>query len=708
MKKNNFKYAFTLVELMVFFIFISLLLAASTPIITKRVKNLPIKHHHGKFVCYGNSYEYYNSSRLVSSGSGCKFTPPKRASLFKIELVGGGAGGCEYSDWGEDMETRSGGYNIPGGHYGDGYTDLQDGVLHDMLYQAPFIYAVEGTDGKPGESTDARTYTGVGSPKVTLNGACAGTCWSPTAYDCEKTGTRKKKDANGNYVKDEEGNYVYEEYTYTGTCYTTQKEDNMEDYPTCSACRSYLNTLYSIQSDVMSQKNCGTNDWCYNIATTEFADPYRTKAKLVGNRDNSWGLIDNFGTESEATGYGARGGYGQDFYIEGTIDFCDYSKGGTCPNQDSNEYKRVMGGVLQFSYGQKMDDGRYCMNTTCTQKVSGTGVKPYLESLFGTYLVKGTTSAPGSCAGWGTIKYKEHPNTKVGSSKSTYMHGQDGDDVLHYDALKTWGENCTTNAKPAGGGEGGWYWDKGSFIYGTNGTNLGIDGTLNKPVDASDYGIIDKSKPWAAKVGLKRDRIPSLATSTTLNERWHEVGAGGGAASYKIAYVSNIDKDCVFNVASGGPAIIKGMSEAQVESIHDGLTTSLTCNEGTLRLTAEGGQYDTSTSITTYSGFDYMTSAGVFTNPSTFTTSTSGGASPFSPKDVYTKYIIGKYGFGAGGRGTEITDSCTKPYGEWSVDRVYYDGIDKSDHQTWPQEPCNGVSTSSAESGSPGVIIISW
>lgn len=88
----------------------------------------------------------------------------------------------------------------------------------------------------------------------------------------KKPGTRKKKDANGNYVKDEEGNYVYEEYTYTGTCYTTQKEDNMEDYPTCSACRSYLNTLYSIQSDVMSQKNCGTNDWCYNIATTEFAD----------------------------------------------------------------------------------------------------------------------------------------------------------------------------------------------------------------------------------------------------------------------------------------------------------------------------------------------------------------------------------------------------------------------------------------------------
>ena len=603
------------------------------------------------------------------------------------------------------MVTRSGGYNIPGGHYGDGYTDLQDGVLHDMLYQAPFIYAVEGTDGKPGESTDARTYTGVGSPKVTLNGACAGTCWSPTAYDCEKTGTRKKKDANGNYVKDEEGNYVYEEYTYTGTCYTTQKEDNMLDYPTCSDCSSYRSQLYSIQREVMNQKNCDTDDWCYNIATTDFADPYRTKAKAVGN-PGSWGLIDNFGTESEATGYGARGGYGKDFYIEGTIDFCDYSKGGTCPDKNSNEYKRVMGGVLEFKNGQIMDNGKKCLEEKCTLSTGGTGVKTYLDNLFGTYLVKGTTSAQGSCAGWGTIKYKEHPNTKVGSSKSTYMHGQDGDDVLHYDALKTWGENCTTNIERAEGGEGGWYWDKGSIIYGTNGTNLG--GTLRKAHDASDYGIINHSSPWPAKEGAKRDRIPSLTTSTTLNVRWHEVGAGGGAASYKIAYVSNIDKDCVFNVASGGPAIIKGMSEAQVESIHDGLTTSLTCNEGTLRLTAEGGQYDTSTSITTYSGFDYMTSAGVFTNPPTFTTSTSGGASPFSPKDVYTKYIIGKYGFGAGGRGTEITDSCTKPYGEWSVNRVYYDGIDKSDHQTWPKEPCGGVSTSSAESGSPGVIIISW
>ena len=115
----------------------------------------------------------------------------------------------------------------------------------------------------------------------------------------------------------------------------------------------------------MNQKNCDTDDWCYNIATTDFADPYRTKAKAVGN-PGSWGLIDNFGTESEATGYGARGGYGKDFYIEGTIDFCDYSKGGTCPDENSNEYKRVMGGVLEFKNGQIMDNGKKCLEEKCT------------------------------------------------------------------------------------------------------------------------------------------------------------------------------------------------------------------------------------------------------------------------------------------------------------------------------------------------------
>lgn len=197
MKKLKLKSGFTLVELMVFFIFISLLMAAATPIITKRVKNLPIKIHHGKFVCYGDRYEYYNATKLISSGAGCKFTPPKRATLFKIELVGGGAGGYSYTQFWEDNDTRTGGYDLKSGHYGDGYTDPTDGQLRYILENAPFTWATKSTGGTSGDSV-TMSYVGIGSPHISIQGSCQGDCWSDHYgpwYDCIKTRKVKNKQA---------------------------------------------------------------------------------------------------------------------------------------------------------------------------------------------------------------------------------------------------------------------------------------------------------------------------------------------------------------------------------------------------------------------------------------------------------------------------------------------------------------------------------
>ena len=99
MLNKKTKSGFTLIELMVFFIFISLIMAAATPIITKRVKNIPLKMNHGKFICYGNRYELYNSTTIIDKGAGCQFKPPRRAALYKIELVGAGAGGVIIISW---------------------------------------------------------------------------------------------------------------------------------------------------------------------------------------------------------------------------------------------------------------------------------------------------------------------------------------------------------------------------------------------------------------------------------------------------------------------------------------------------------------------------------------------------------------------------------------------------------------------------------
>ena len=53
----------------------------------------------------------------------------------------------------------------------------------------------------------------------------------------------------------------------------------------------------------------------------------------------------------------------------------------------------------------------------------------------------------------------------------------------------------------------------------------------------------------------------------------------------------------------------------------------------------------------------------------------------------------GGYGkdFGAGGNGSTITDYCTTPYGKWHFDVRYTDGIYKSEHLQWAQQPCSGV-----------------
>ena len=665
MKKLKLKSGFTLVELMVFFIFISLLMAAATPIITKRVKNLPIKIHHGKFVCYGDRYEYYNATKLISSGAGCKFTPPKRATLFKIELVGGGAGGYSYTQFWEDNDTRTGGYDLKSGHYGDGYTDPTDGQLRYILENAPFTWATKSTGGTSGDSV-TMSYVGIGSPHISIQGPCQGSCWTDhwgPWYDCIKT--RKVKKQTGT---DEEGNPIYTEVEeqYESTC-RDWIDDNPDNLILCSTCSNYRSTANNLASKISSQRNCGSvatgAEWCYTIATSDFVSGYQSQAATIGNETGNTGILADFGAGTSATGSPERGGYGLGMYIDGKIDFKDYKNGG--------------------------------------KKVENSEVRSYLSQLFGTSYQKGTTSAQGSCSGWGYTGTKKN-ETYIGPHTLT---GENGDDVLHYNALKGW-DACTTNKYRAKGGRGGWIDDNTSTITGSYSDTNPIDDDK----DARDTSG-DVNGPYKVKIGNASDRIPGVTTKTELNVRHHQVGNGGGSASYKVAYVSSLADDCVFNVSSGGPAINESISDSQLDDLHNSLTTSLVCNEGTLRLDAEGGYYNKSFTQKDYAGFDYLTPDGESTAPGSFTTSAEGGTSPYSPKDVFTKYILGSSGFGAGGSGSKIVDGCTKPWGEYWINRVYGSSVDKTSHHQIPRTECDEkaqISTTGGSSGSAGVIIISW
>lgn len=665
MKKLKFKSGFTLVELMVFFIFISLLMAAATPIITKRVKNLPIKIHHGKFVCYGDRYEYYNATKLISSGAGCKFTPPKRATLYKIELVGGGAGGYEYFENPYDnIQTREGGYRLSGGFYGDGYTNLSDGDLWDILKNADFTLYQSSGSGGSGTSV-SRTYTGTTSPSLSRSKECF------QSYYYWDTCTRTVTEKVDTGTKDENGNPIYKEEKHEEEyeCQKYQRDDPNGALETCS---DYDARIRQAAQTISSWSNCGggsgSTSWCKTVVGPSLSGAADSVASAVPAN-----LI-SFGTGYTGTGYAASGGSSIGLNLDGKIDFKDYNK----------------------------DKGG--------KDIEPTEIKGYLSKLFTEYYQTGTTSAAGSCAGWGYSKINDHTgefdSKNVGLPDSdTYKVGKWGSDIMYYGAIKAWGA-CSTNCERATGGEGGWLsYYPDSHIEGSYASGV------QEGKDASGK-CGEVNGQYKAYIGNKPKRIPEVTTTTQLNVRVHVVGNGGGAGAYKVAYVPSLDDDCLFNVAGGGAVINSSVASSTLDSLHASLATSLVCNEGTLRLTAEGGYYDNGTYQKNYNGFDYINPDRTFSNPSSFTTQVAGQASNFKPGDVYTKYIIGSSSFGAGGDGTEIKDSCTQPYGEYWIKLVYGSTAERTNHdyikQEPPCDPAANFTTTSASSGSPGVIIISW
>ena len=174
MKFKNFKKGFSLVELMIFFLFVTILIAASTPVITKRIKNVPLRAYHGKFLCYrdvqkdddGNIIgskligEYYNSTgkltkRVESDNeTTLPFVPPKRAAIYKIDMIGAGAGGYNYVDYANeaDPDHRSYFNRYGEGEFsGDSVYKLKDEDIKERFQDVlNTIVAYTGSGGNSG------------------------------------------------------------------------------------------------------------------------------------------------------------------------------------------------------------------------------------------------------------------------------------------------------------------------------------------------------------------------------------------------------------------------------------------------------------------------------------------------------------------------------------------------------------------------------
>ncbi len=665
MINKNMKKGFTLVELMVLFMFLSLVLAASTPIITKRVKNAPERVFHGKFVCtYDNGYKhyYYNSNKMVSSGEGCSFTPPKTAVVYKVELIGAGAGGYNYIEnpW-TDSSSRTNTFNTATGTWSNSSRSMYDepdgAQLQYMLEGIPYHFSV--STGYAGDGGDISiSFTGTSSPRITYNGTC---------YEDGQM-------AVDGMLSCSEVNQLIAE----------AKQKMKDDY-LLGSCSGWLSNQH-ITAGVTSNSYL----WCYNIADEAMV----TKLKTYLPSPQEDYTISSFSTETSKVSYGGSGGGGNYLVLDGNINFIDpYTK----------------------------------------SRVSADDTKSYLINLLGgsSYITTGSTSTAGSCASWsdsGPVSYTAADGADVtyNSNYPSITSAEDGEDQTRYAAMMTTGGGIltciTADSVPTGGMGGSLTFTGASKVLGVQagasirkGTSPeGVTGSYSSYLGITSVEMSDTSRPLGK---------PYVYVDTTISTRYHSVGTSGGAGDYTIAYVPFLQNDCTFSISGGGSAVDDSLTETDIATLEETLGTSLSCNGGTLSLSASGGTYSREVYTQSYPGTDYFGSNGEFNNlPEFYYTVVTGDDGPYA-SDVYTRANLSGLSpssWGAGGNGNSITDYCTTPYGENTLSSYYYTSttttsLYRTETYDIPYDNCDpldeqkgNIKREDAASGGAGAVIISW
>ncbi len=125
MKNIKLKKAFTLIEVMLLLVVLSLIFASSTSVITRKHKLKPRRSVHGTYICYRNWEDgalheimYSGKSLLLNNNDieRCTFNAPKTASYLYVQLIGGGgAGGNANFDYNESYSSSTASATIPFG-----------------------------------------------------------------------------------------------------------------------------------------------------------------------------------------------------------------------------------------------------------------------------------------------------------------------------------------------------------------------------------------------------------------------------------------------------------------------------------------------------------------------------------------------------------------------------------------------------------------
>ena len=677
---NKFKSGFTLVELMVFFLFISILIAASTPLITKRIKTVPLRANHGKFVCYRDAgsgrliAKYYNGwGREISSESTdsdtITFTPPKRAAIFKVEMTGAGAGGYDYvllEDEEDPIHIST--FNENGD--GEFSADNEDG------------YRLQDSDIKSilnGQQNTIAVYTGHGGKGGDLDYQY----FDPTLAYCVR-GTYKDSSNLYHYYQDG-----------LASIFDGPGEGNINTYGVISDNEAKFQAAIRADASLNPKTEGGrTYRRTYIADHTSTLDTYCSSNNLDG--------LYQVERVPMQTLSGGRAGKGQYLSYTYTIDFSKANPGESA----ANYLKR-----LQNSYG-----------TGSSSAAAGTS---------GFHFNAGSGPSNGTDGSNRTFS-----NTSTYSSKpaaSISNSSENGTDATGYAVIKT-PNGYISNKQKATGGTGVVMWIEeltGLLRYEVK-DGQDADGFYSSGSAGGGSGSGSGGSGGAVYSNTNNTTTQYVKMVSSVPVRTYWLGAAGESGKYVSHQLPYLGTSCTITIPP------RDQSTVITESMDlDDITiqnTTFTCEGWSSHLSAASGvPSNTRYQIDPVTGSKPVYNPYVENNGYIPATSTNAGRIIWIPQkliapDSVLSSFFGTLGnvltrgvdlssYGKGGDGTGYTDKCTKLGGlvnlyQVSAGATTSENLVRSISYEGEKDPPSCISTNNIKTpptaGGMGAVVVSW
>lgn len=708
MKHNNLRAGFTLVELMVFFLFISILIAASTPLITKRIKSVPSRTYHGKFLCYRDDAgtlhgDYYNAAGEVvktttGSGDSITFEPPKRAAVFKVEMVGAGAGGYDYTNYENETDARhkfTFNENGDGGYSGDTVYKLSDSDIKNSLQ---------------GLTNTISAYTGKGGDA----GIIAYKYSVPSLIITRRAIASVEKDSKTHFLYFDVENFnsstMSREWTEEGL-----NKENMQD--------NIKGPYKDFQQDAASKypdkkhdpelKDASKKEYIRQLeytATTEVQSTLRDIAQKLGLDS-----IYRIPVSPTRTVEGGKGGKGSYISYTYTIDFNSAEARGKTPQEYIKWLMDTYKSGMSTRPANEMHSSNFQSGRTVSDGSNGSDVTASISSAVNGF-------ASGS------------------SQEGTVAIAGDGGDANGYAALQIGYHKYLTNKQKATGG---------------NETKMSVDAKgpimleYKNGLDADSLGMIDSDgNTYFGSGSGSSSAIKSSAADTsstkyiesisTVPVRTYYIGASGESGKYISKQVANLGKRCTITLPPANQSSAISF-DTDVDNLEI-LPTTFTCQGWTNRIEARSGSptkkcrtengtengdsdYCNSSSaiFPTYNPYADLSESDRFTG--------TGFVEPPPYKEFWAQIAktpqFGLFGsvftktpslaeYGRGGKGAGYIDLCMKMGGQiniYTMDSSNSTPVRSRDPIYFPSDPNCSMENNPrtpATAGGKGAIIISW